>query len=276
MEEEMNKNMSKSNPVEFNLLNVKRDKKILGNHELTYMMHKFKSYYNFLQKLTLDNKGNIEQQKILERKYENLLKEGVINFKECGINDDITLFTTSSSENIKMRVENLQIAKKELLMNLEHEHDYSQSLRVKLMSERENILYYHDLEIEVRDKLKIVTKSVTDLDENQSEHSKKTRNLRKTKDELDDKIRTMNSLVYTQTSKGGQISKNLELRRNELIHDKETLTKKNIKMEKTTVEKKNRYKELIRSVDKIKTNKIENENRVIKTILGLDLLKRYI
>ena len=85
----------------------------------------------------------------------------------------------------------------------------------------------------------------------------------------------MNRLIYTQSLKSTQISKKLEVRKNGLIKEKEKLTKNNIKNEKNTIDKKNHYKELMRSVDKIKASKIEKETRVIKTILGLDLIKRY-
>ena len=93
---------------------------------------------------------------------------------------------------------------------------------------------------------------------------------------ISDKIRTMNTLIYDQTSKSSDISNNLNLQRTGLIHEKEILTKNSQKMEKVTIGKKNKYIELMRSIDLIKNNKVEKENTVIKTILGLDLLKTYL
>ena len=275
LEEDQDKLLSKLNPTAYNIIDVSKDKKILKQKELTYLMHRLKSYYNYLQKSVLDNNSIINQQKMQERKYDNLIKDGISQVKECNIFEDITLFTTTSSDNLQLRVENLKNAKNDLLMKLQQELDYDQSLRTKLKSERENILYYNDLEIEVRDKIQSIAKSLSSLDINQNEFSKKTRNLTKIRGELSDKMDTMNRLIYTQSLKSTQISKKLEVRKNGLIKEKEKLTKNNIKNEKNTIDKKNHYKELMRSVDKIKASKIEKETRVIKTILGLDLIKRY-
>ena len=276
MEEELDKNLSKRIPLVNNNLDLVKEKKIFNQEDLTYLMHKLKNHYNFLQKTRIDNKAIIDMNRFQERKYENLIKEGLSNVKECNINEDITLFTDSSTENLQLRVENLQSARRDISMKLEDEMDYSLTLRNKLKIERENILYYNDVEIEVRDKLKSISKSFSSLNINQNQHNKRTRNLSKITDMISDKIRTMNTLIYDQTSKSSDISNNLNLQRTGLIHEKEILTKNSQKMEKVTIGKKNKYIELMRSIDLIKNNKVEKENTVIKTILGLDLLKTYL
>jgi hypothetical protein len=58
------------------------------------------------------------------------------------------------------------------------------------------------------------------------------------------------------------------------MHEREVLKNKNSNMEKTVISKKSEYKTLMKTVDKIKLTKTEKENSVVKTILGLDLIKR--
>jgi hypothetical protein len=168
----------------------------------------------------------------------------------------------------------LQIRKIELWKNFNEGIDYSHVLNHQLKNERENLLYYNDLEIEIKEKLHKVAVSINSLESNQIEKQKKSRNVSKISMDLNDKINSMNNLIYMQSSKCEDISKSLNLQKSSLMHEREVLKNKNSNMEKTVISKKSEYKTLMKTVDKIKLTKTEKENSVVKTILGLDLIKR--
>ena len=256
------------------LLDLNNNKKILGEVELSFLMQKLKNSYNSLQKSIIENKNSIDKLKFEEKKYANVIFDNTIECKEVNYIDDITLFTISSSEQLKAKVENLQSKKKDYLNKVSHELDYAEILKNKLKNERQNLLYYTEFEIEVKDKLNKISFFSKNLNINQNQTIRKSRNLNTISSDLNEKIQKTNSLIFMQTSKCEDLFNVLKFQKSELDTEKDKIRNKNNFLEKNIVSKKKELKELISTVDKVKTNKVTRENIVIKLILGLNLLKK--
>lgn len=256
------------------LFDIEKHDKILGYEDLKYLMYNLKNFYNSIQIIKTDNNRNINWQKFQERKLDYLIKDIPMNEKEFQEDNEKLFYSKGTSEIMKIRYENLKKQKMEISKKLDEEIEYFNILKNQLKNERENMIYYNDLEVQINEKLKRIGVSISTLDKNQSENFIKSRNIHKMNEDINQKIKTMNSLIYVQTSKCQELSRGLQQQKEILIKEKGILKEKNNTLEKTIIAKKNEYKELFRTVEKSKNTKIEIENRVIRTVLGLDLIKR--
>lgn len=274
LDDSLKKKVSRSKSLSSFLLELDKNPKILRHQDLNYFIYHLKEYYNSLLLTKSENKREIDCLKFQEKKYECLIKgrgQELIND-----NQDIdSIIYKDNIELVKIKYENLKRKKAELSQKLEKEIENHLIITNQLKNERKNMNYYNDLEIQLKEKLSRLATLINNLDSNLNERSKKSRNFIKINEEINKKIITMNSLISLQNTKCEEISGNLKDQKTQLIKEKE-LIKKNLNMlEKDTVNKKNQYKDLFRSVELLKNNKLERENKVIKTVLGLDLIKRH-
>ena len=196
-------------------LDVKTDKKILGETELNFLMQKLKNSYNSLQKSIIENKNIIDKIKFEQKKYENIIAERGFKTKEVSPTDDITFFTNSSSEKIKL--EKLQTLKKDYLFKENNEIDFAEILKNKLKDERHNLLYYTEYEIEIKEKLSKISFLNKNLNSNQNQNLRKSRNLDSISNDLNEKIQKTNNLIFMQTSKCEDLFGVLKSQKTELL-----------------------------------------------------------
>jgi len=274
LEEPIIKKPPRSKSLGTLLIEMDKNKKILGQHDLNYIIYHLKDYYNSLLIIRSENKESIDSLKFQEKKFDYLIKENSNKAYE-EYSENVSLAAKNAFEIAKNNKESLVNQKLELSQMLDKELEYNQILKNQLKSEIENINYHYNQEIQLKEKLRKVGDSISILELNHSEREKKSRNIAKINEEITLKIKNMNTLIYLQNSKGEDILGNLKSQKSQLLKDKEAYKIRYNSLEKDNNNKKNEYKELFRSVEKIKNNDLERENKIIKTILGLDLIKRY-
>jgi hypothetical protein len=273
LEDSLKKKISRSRTLSTILLELDRNPKILRQHDLNYFVNHLKEHYNSLLLANSENKEKLDTLKFHEKKYESLIKAFPQESLD-EIQENNSFFAKNSLESLRIQHEKLHIKKKELSHQLEKEIEFNLILTNQVKCERENLNYYNDQEIQLKEKLRRVANYTNDLESNQNEKSKKSRNFAKINEEINMKIKTMNSLISLQNTKGEDISNSLKDQKTQLIKEKQLIKTKQNMLENESVNKKNQYKDLFRSVELLKNSKIEKENKVIKTVLGLDLIKR--
>lgn len=275
LEDSLKKKLSRSKTLSTILLEFEKNPKILRQQDLNYFVNHLKENYNYLLTAKSDNKGKLETLKFQENKYECLISAFP---QECldEFQDNKSFVAKINHESVRIQIEKLNIKKTEMSFQLENEFEFNMILTNQIKKEKENLNYYNDQEIQLREKLKRLAFYKNDLDSNNNEKSKKSRNFAFINEEINRKINTMNSLISLQITKGEEISGSLNDKKTQMIRAKEYYKKNQKMLEIESVNKKNQYKDLFRSVELLKNSKIEKENKVIKTVLGLDLIKRLI
>jgi hypothetical protein len=273
LEDSLKKKLSRSRTMSTILIELEKNPKILRHHDLNYFVNHLKEHYNSLLVAKSDNKEKLDTLKFQEKKYESLIRAFPQESPD-EIQGNNSFFNKNSLESFRIQHEKLNIKKTELSHQLEKEIEFNLILTNQLKNDRENLNYYNDQEIQLREKLKSVAIYISDLESNKYQKSKKSRNFAKINEEINKKIKTMNSLISMQNTKGEDISNSLKDQKTLLIKETNLFKTKQNMLEIESINQKNRYKDLFRSIELSKSSIKEKENKVIKTVLGLDLIKR--
>lgn len=178
-------------------------------------------------------------------------------------------------EAYKSTLEILNKKKEDQQNKLIVENEYTNSLLNMIQNEKINVKNTENSYLECIDKLRKLSLSIKYIESNLLENMKRSKNLTGMKRVLTDDLDKLNRVVVSQTNKLGYVSFSLDKENTEVQKRRKLLEERNISLDREMKFKKEKIKSKIVETEKIKLLKLNNENRVSRIILGLDLIKRY-
>jgi hypothetical protein len=175
---------------------------------------------------------------------------------------------------LQKRIEVLVDKKKEILKKSEIETEYRNSIREMIENERKDHKFYVEQCFEVSEKMGKINLSHKNLQDNAKSTTKKTTNMKRVKKDLNEDIAKMNSLLSLQYNKIESMKQEIDFETQKMLKEKDRVKDKYIVMERETKLKKDDLKNKIKKTESLKKNKINEDNYIIKIVLGLDLTKR--
>ena len=211
-----------------------------------------------------------------EKKLEKLISD-LLDVKPRGqpnMNKSKEEVKSQSSEAPNRSIELLNIKKEEHNKKLILETQYTNSLLNMLTNEKINFKNSEESYHQIKDKLRKLKLSVKYIDSNIQENSKRTNNVGEMNKEVKDELVKMNQVILSQLNKIGFISFSIEKEKVEITEKRKMLEDKHTDLERETKLKKANLKSKIVEAEKMKLLKLNDENRVSRIVLGLDLIKR--
>lgn len=254
-------------------------KNMLSTNKLNAMLHKLKKHYNDINNI---RKSKDLQVEILEKKKSDLQKQiqckenfADIDFpsEKISIQDYEKLKETK--DEIQEKIQNLIDKKNQLLLKYQTEIEYGNTLNNLIEIEKKNYENLNEHLFDTEEKITTIKTAKRNLEMNHEEFYKRQKvffNFKKTQElecnRLDDVIafQDMNNLNISEDLKT-KLEENQEMQRE-------------LKSLETTLElehKKNKEKIIqeINKNEKIKIEKLSEQNKIVKLVLGLDLIKNY-
>ncbi len=265
-------------PIKKNLV-TDPQKNMLSTNKLNAMLHKLKKHYNDMNSV---RKAKDLQVEILEKKKFDLQSQikckenfGDIDFpsEKISIQDYEKLKETK--EEIQEKIQKLIYDKNQLLLKYQSELEYGNTLNNLISIEKKNYENLNEHLLKTEEKINTVKSAKRNLELNAQEFGKRQKifsNFKKTQ-ELE--CHRLDDVIAFQDNNNLNISEDLKSK----IEENNNLEKELINL-KTTFEngyKKNkeRIMEDIKKNQKIKVEKLIEQNKLIKLVLGLDLIKIY-
>lgn len=154
------------------------------------------------------------------------------------------------------------------------ETQYTISLQNMITNEKINFQNSEESYQQIKDKLRKLKLSMKYIDLNIQENSKRANNVNGMNKGVKDELEKMNQIILSQVNKLGYISFSLEKNKVEITEKRKLLDEKNVDLERETKLKKANLKTKIVEAEKMKLLKLNDENRISRIVLGLDLIKR--
>jgi hypothetical protein len=211
-----------------------------------------------------------------EKKLENLISGllAVKPSKQPNMNKSKEEAKSQNPEAPNMTIELLNKKKEEHNKKLILETQYTNSLMNMLTNEKINFKNSEETYHQIKDKLRKLKLSVKYIDSNIKENSKRFNNVNEMNKGVKDELETMNQVILSQLNKIGFISFSIEKEKVEITEKRKLLEDKHSDLERETKLKIANLKSKIVEAEKMKLLKLNDENRVSRIVLGLDLIKR--
>ena len=240
-----------------------------------------KKHYNDI--VLLKEENLIELNRLIEQ--EKILENLMIKAKN-GFDDNRELIPKENNllENIDKlgvqekslkKLDNLKKKSDEQKGKLQVENEYTNSLLNMIANERSNIKNTIDCYNENKERLRKINLSFRNIGLNLIENSNKSQNLEEINKGMKEEIIRIKNMINSQKDKVGNLSQSLDRQKNEIVNKKQAVKEKFITLEKVINCNKEDFKTRIIEIEKLKIKKLNNENKINRIILGLDLIKRY-
>jgi len=240
-----------------------------------------KKHYNDI--VLLKEENLIELNRLIEQ--EKIIENLMIKAKN-GFDDNRELIPKENNllENIDKlgvqekslkKLDNLKKKSDEQKGKLQVENEYTNSLLNMIANERSNIKNTIDCYNENKERLRKINLSFRNIGLNLIENSNKSQNLEEINKGMKEEIIRIKNMINSQKDKVGNLSQSLDRQKNEIVNKKQAVKEKFITLEKVINCNKEDFKTRIIEIEKLKIKKLNNENKINRIILGLDLIKRY-
>jgi hypothetical protein len=254
-------------------------KNMLSTNKLNAMLHKLKKHYNDMNNI---RKAKDLQVEILEKKTSDIQKQikckenfADIDFpsEKISIQDYEKLKETK--EEIQEKIQNLIEIKNQLLLKYQSETEYGNTLNNLIEIEKKNYENLNEHLFETEEKINTIKTAKRNLEFNNEEFGKRQKvffNFKKTQ-ELE--CNRLDDVIEFQDMNNLNISEDLKTKLEENQGMQREL--KTLESNLETEHKRNKEKILkeINKNEKIKLEKISEQNKLIKLVIGLDLIKNY-
>ena len=254
-------------------------KNMYSMNRLNAMLHKLKKHYNDMNNI---RKAKDLQVEILEKKKIGLQKQiqckenfGDIEFptEKISIQDYEKLKETK--EEIQMKIENF-IGQKDLLMSkYKGEIEYGNTLNNLIEIEKQNYENLNEHLYDIHEKLATIKTAKKNIDLNKQEFDKKNQMFKNFKKIQEIECNRLDSVLAYQEENNSEIVEGMKKHMKENEDFKRELMEKENELEVNFKRKKDRLLQEISLSEKIKEEKSIEQNKLIKLVLGLDLIKKY-
>jgi len=254
-------------------------KNMLSINKLNAMLHKLKKHYNDMNSI---RKAKDLQVEILEKRKIDLQKQITCKenfadidfpYEKISIQDYEKLKETK--EEIQEKIQKLIDDKNQLLLKYKTEIEYGNTLNNLISIEKKNYENLNEHLFETEDKINTIKSAKRNLELNSEEFEKRQKIFFNFKKIQELECNRLDDVIAFQDSNNLNISEDLKskLAENQKLQKELTSLESTLEME----HKKNKQKilEEINKNEKIKVEKLIEQNKLIKLVLGLDLIKNY-
>ena len=219
----------------------------------------------------------INQEKILEKLIINIGPSLLDNQSEAVPEENIEESKEKSviNEKYRSKMECLKRKNDEQKDKLQVENEYTNSLINMIRNEKCNMKNSEDNYNEYKERFRKINLPLKNIELNIKENSNKNTCLLEMNKGLKDEIERMHGLINTQKNKLGYLSFSLDKQKTEILKKKDEVKEKNMVKEREMTINKEEMKIKILETERMKVRKLNDENRISRIILGLDLIKRY-
>lgn len=254
-------------------------KNMLSLDKLNGILHKLKMHYNDLNNI---RKAKDAKVSLLDKKKSDLQKQiqckenfADIDFpsEKISIKDYEKLKETK--EEIQEKIENLINKKNVLSLKYHQEVEYTDTLHNLIQIEKKNYENLNEHLFQTQDKIKTVRTAKKNLEINREEYLKRQKiftNFQKLQKEECEKL---DDVLKFQNMKNINISQSLQEKLDENQELKKQICSKEHTLELEFKLTKERVLDELNKNEKIKVEKLNEQNKLIKLILGLDIIKKF-
>lgn len=254
-------------------------KNMLSTNKLNAILHKLKKHYNDMNNI---RKAKDLQVEILEKKKGDMQKQiqckenfADIDFpsEKISIQDYEKLKETK--EEIQEKIQNLIDKKNQLLLKYQSEIEYGNTLNNLIEIEKKNYENLNEHLFETEEKINTIKTAKRNLEVNNEEFGRRQKVLFNFKKTQELECHRLDDVIAFQDMNNLNISEDLKTKLEENLEMQKEL--KNLENKLEIEHKKNKEKilEEINKNVKIKIEKQVEQNKLVKLVLGLDLIKNY-
>jgi hypothetical protein len=258
---------------------VDPQKNMYSMNRLNTMLHKLKNYYNDMNNIRKSKELQVE---ILDKKKISNQKQiqskenfGDIEFPTEKISIQNYQNLKETKEDIQKKIENLIEQKNQIITNYNNEIEYGNTLNNLIEIEKKNYKDLNEHFFDIKDKLCIIKAAKKNIDINKQEYGKKNQMFTNFKKIQLIECNRLDSVLAYQEKNNSEIVEGLKKLMQENDNFKIELLEKESNLEQNFKRKRERLLEEINLGEKIKEEKSIEQNKLIKLVLGLDLIKKY-
>lgn len=274
---EERKNLRYDSPTKSSL--IVKQTNVLTKNDLDSMLFKLKKYKNELEIIESEKIKNLSFNKEKIEKLDKDLKE-IANLQDIELeNERVSVKNKTTFKESKLEIEekiNSLIEKLKISNDkYKNELDYTNTLNFMILTEKETLDKINENLVIVSEQKQAVKYSLKNLENNQNENKKKLKNFEIVKESLSNEHEKLDQMLVLQDKKLDEVTKNLQIQKNEI----QNLQKTSLETEKFWEAKykgeKTEILQKIKDLESKKVSKLNQENYLIKLILGLDIISRY-